>query len=123
MENTLKMLQAILEAAIEDIVRKNDITPAELDNVTKALCAIEKIKQIESCETNDEYSGRSYKRGRDNAGRFTSRDGQKTDGGYSGHSIRDRMIDKLEQMIDSARSEHERQTIQEWISRLDAATR
>ena len=38
--------------------------------------------------------------------------------GYSGHSIQDRMIDKLEQMYDEAKTEHERQVVQDWINRL-----
>ena len=149
MEKTLYMLQIVLEDAIKQIVRKEDITPTELDNVTKALCAIEQIKRIEG---EGEYSERSYnsrsrryegddnysyRRGRDSMGRFTSRgshEGGSNDSmsnshryndasGYSGHSIRDRMIDKLEQMMDSAKSEHERRTIEEWINRLDTEKR
>lgn len=38
--------------------------------------------------------------------------------GYSGHSIQDRMIDQLEKMFDEAKTEHERQTVKEWIRRL-----
>ena len=38
--------------------------------------------------------------------------------GYSGHSIQDRMIDQLERMIDEAKTEHERQTVKDWIRRL-----
>ena len=38
---------------------------------------------------------------------------------YSGHSIRDRMISRLEEMFDEAQTEHERQTIQEWIDRVN----
>lgn len=38
--------------------------------------------------------------------------------GYSGHSIQDRMVDRLERMMDEAQSEHERQTVREWINRL-----
>lgn len=35
-----------------------------------------------------------------------------------GHSIKDRMIAKIEQMYDEAKSEHERQVIQNTISRI-----
>ena len=38
--------------------------------------------------------------------------------GMSGHSIKDRMIDKLESMIDEAQSDYERKTVMEWIERL-----
>lgn len=37
---------------------------------------------------------------------------------YSGHSIQDRMVDRLERMIDEAQTEHERQTVKDWIRRL-----
>ena len=61
------------------------------------------------------YNDSSMMRGRD--GRMTTYDmdtsGRRMrsrmsyDGGYSGHSIDDRIIDKLEQMMDSAQSEYE----------------
>ena len=41
------------------------------------------------------------------------------DGGYSGHSIKDRMVAQLEKMYDEAQSEHERQTVSDWIRRLE----
>lgn len=79
------------------------------------------------------YSDSSMMRGRDaRTGQFTSRDGRMTahdmdtsgrrmrsrmsyDGGYSGHSIDDRIIDKLEQMMDSAQSEYEIRKINQII--------
>lgn len=39
-------------------------------------------------------------------------------GRYSGHSIKDRMIDRLERMMDESNSEYERKEIMEEISRL-----
>ena len=39
-------------------------------------------------------------------------------GGYSGHSIHDRMIAALEPLYDNAKSEHEKSEIDNWISRL-----
>lgn len=39
-------------------------------------------------------------------------------GGYSGHSIHDRMIAALEPLYDNAKSEHERSEIDNWIARL-----
>ena len=45
-------------------------------------------------------------------------DGATHHNGYSGHSIKDRMIDSLERMIDEAQSENERQTVKDWIRRL-----
>jgi hypothetical protein len=59
----------------------------------------------------DMYSNR---RGRSPVtGRYISRDG-----GYSGHSIMDRMVARLEDMYDEAKTDHERQTVEQWINRL-----
>lgn len=40
--------------------------------------------------------------------------------GYSGHSIKDRAIDKLERMMDEANSEYERESIRRMISQIRA---
>ena len=81
----------------------------------------------------DDYSGRyqhdgnSYRRGRSPVtGRYISRgmddySGRNRsyyDGYNSGHSIKDRMVARLESMMDEAQTEHERQTVSEWINRL-----
>jgi len=162
MSETLSDLKSLVEKEIRKITAKNDITPAELDNMTKSLCVLEKIKDIENRENMDamsggEYSGRmlphmacghndrtfydgrsvaddlrsygpemSHMRGRDpSTGRYMSRDAERrprSDTGYSGHSIKDRMIAKLEQMYDEAKTDHERQIVDEWISRLEHQT-
>lgn len=143
MSETLSDLKALIEKEIRKITAKNDITPVELETMTKALCALEKIKEIEHMDGGDmEYSGRmvstmpmgyndrrfyddnrSYMRGRDaRTGRYMSRDSERDHGpamGYSGHSIKDRMIAKLEQMYDEAQTDHERQVVDEWLARLD----
>ena len=41
------------------------------------------------------------------------------DRGKSGHSIKDRMIDRLERMMDEAGSDYERGEIGKWIERLE----
>lgn len=65
----------------------------------------------------DGYQGDSYRRGRSPVtGRYISRGSY--DDGYSGHSIMDRMVAKLESMYDEAQTDHERQTVSEWINRL-----
>ena len=63
------------------------------------------------------YRGDSYRRGRSPVtGKYISRGHY--DDGYSGHSIKDRMVAKLESMYDEAKTDHERQTVDEWINRL-----
>ena len=106
MEDMLNKLRETIETALGKIVQKGaDISPAELENATKAICLIEKIKQLSD---SDEKS--SYRRSMMGSHRRRS-----CDDGYSGHSIKDRMIARLEEMIDEAKSEHERQTVEDWI--------
>ena len=62
------------------------------------------------------YDGDSYRRGRSPVtGRYISRGHEE---GYSGHSIMDRMVASLESMYDEAKTDHEKQTVSEWINRL-----
>ncbi len=131
-----------IEDAIKPILGKGAaMTPADLESLTKAVCILEKIKTIENGNSyDDSYSENySYRRGRSAiTGRYVSRDampyhddyhdggnssrryydGNSNHNGYSGHSIKDRMIDRLERMFDEAQNEHERQTVNEWINRL-----
>ena len=46
-------------------------------------------------------------------------DGSSKNSGYSGHSMRDRAIAKLEGMYDEARTEHERQFLDECIKMIE----
>ena len=86
--------------------------------------------------SNDEVSrfyrdDNSYRRGRSaTTGRYVSRDdgystrryyGAGNNDGYSGHSIKDRMVAALEKMYDEAQTEHERQYMDDWIRRLENA--
>lgn len=154
LNKSLSSLKDVLNEEIKKVTKKADITPAELENMTKTLCLIEKIKMIEE---GDDYweengqSGRSYHMNR-NGGysygsgllpndpyyydeRYDGMSGRRmrsaTTGRYmsgtnrsygnygmSGHSIKDRMIAKLESMYDEATTDHERQVVDEWIERL-----
>lgn len=63
----------------------------------------------------------SYRRGRDTMGRFTSRDSNSYENSsrYSRHSAKDRMMAKLEDMADDAKTSRERETIMKVIDKLD----
>lgn len=63
--------------------------------------------------------GSSYRRGRDAMGRFTSRDGSYENSNRYRHSVKDRMIAKLEDMADDATTNRERNTIMQCIDKLD----
>ena len=144
MENeTLTNACKAIEKHIQAIIRKEaNMSPIDIDTLSKDLCALESLKRIESNEYSEGYSengnsGNSYRRGRAANGRFVSRDGGNSAGyydgsgnslryydgssnnsGYSGHSIQDRMVAKLEEMFDVAQSEHERQTVRDVINHL-----
>ena len=140
MEKVFKDLKRLLEEELRKIVSQNDISPVTLENATKAVCLMQKVQELEEWPSDEEmegyyskrgYSDRdsSYRRGRDAmTGRYVSRsDGRMSNGydrthmsnGYSGHSIKDRMIANLESMMDEAGGEYERKTINEWINRLE----
>ena len=142
----LEKINDAVEEAIRPIIAKGaNMNAAELDVLTKAVCTIEKIKQIENDDNGysemphsyDAQSGNSYRRGRSmTTGRYVSRDplpyseGSSSrrfydadpshNAGYSGHSIKDRMIAQLEKMFDYAQSDHERQTIDTWLRRIQS---
>ena len=134
--DNMASLKSTLEDALRSIAEKKNISPMDIETATKALCALEQIKVME-----DGNSERSYRRRRSHNGSYRSYDGSYDDSmnsrdryfnpshdssrdgsyddGYSGHSIKDRMVAKLEDMYDQAKSEHERQIVDEWIKRLE----
>lgn len=86
------------------------------------------------------YGSESYARGRDaDSGRYTSRGGHwdggyagdsygrhhsygdemRHDGGYSTHSVKDQAIQRLEQLMDTAKSDYERQEIHRMIETIE----
>lgn len=130
-------LRTVLVAQIKKVTAKNDISPTELDNMNKALCALETIDRIKNGElepggySNDTYrfSGTMPRMSHDSRmsydprmsygmpydGRYSSTYGHH---GYSGHSIADRMVDALERMYDEAGTDHERKLIDKYIRML-----
>lgn len=121
MEDILSKAREALESHIQLIVRKGvNMTPPDIDILTKDLCALETLKRIE-CTEDIGYSETSHRRGRSQT---TSRDTNSTryyDGsgnsGYSGHSIHDRMVAQLERMMSDAKDDYERQQISEFIKK------
>ena len=51
-----------IEDVIKDITSKKDISPAQLEHLSKSVCIIEKLKSMQQQE--NEYSENSYRRGR-----------------------------------------------------------
>lgn len=140
-------LEMMLESELDKIVKKGDLTPNELEAAKKAVCLVKEIQEVKEMKMGSEEGylergGNSYyypmyfNRGnssgrygainlansrynRDMRGGRSSYDHNTYDDGRSGHSIQDRMVDRLESMMDEAASDYERQTITEWIEKLN----
>lgn len=109
----LRQLEDLVESELKKLVKKEALTVVEIEAATKAVCLIEKIQKIQNGAEYNE--GHSERRGRNPGnGRFMS-----MRRGYSGHSIKDRMVDRLESMMDEAHSDYEREAISEWIRKLE----
>ena len=124
-----------LEEHIEMLTRKRgSMSPQDIELLCKDLCAMESLKRLEEGGGgySEAHSGdSSYRRGRAMDGRFTSRDGGGGSGssgyydggsgnsGYSGHSKKDRLIDHIEQLMDAAQNEQERQFLRNWLDRIN----
>ena len=144
----LKKVKENLISMIKRAEVKQDYTPQEVCNIKEAAEALYKIQIAEAMDDaaqSGDYSSMygtaplyhdmqnvgMYGRGRsrDSMGRYTgsygNSNGSNGGGSYGnmpshmyGHSIKDRMIDSLERMMDSAQSDYERQEIQQEIDRL-----
>lgn len=128
---------------VDQLAEKPDLTPQEIKNATDAFCLLHKMNEVERGDAMrdqywDTYSGYpqswvasgpypDYDYG-DNYGRrmrssTTGRymngpnPGQRQGGTY-GHSIPDRMVASLEDMMDTAHNDYERQMIQNEIKNI-----
>lgn len=129
-QDTLKNL----DESIEQLNKKKDITPSDLELLCKAYklkMDLEAYGMVEG-ESRSQYYDRmpmhDYSNGDWHAegsfapmrspvtGRYVSRDGY----GMSSHSLKDRMIAKLEGMYDEAKSEYEREEIRKEIRQIEA---
>lgn len=133
-----------LEREIKGIVKKDSMSPAELVNMKEALCAAKSIMDLigelpqEANDANSNgypasfalkpgfkyegYSGGtmpdySYRRGRSaTTGRYVSRG---YDNHYSGHSIHDRMIAKLEELYNEGIGPHDEAVVAAGIRMIE----
>lgn len=125
------ILERELDKEMDRIVSAGTLSPADVKTMTDAVRLMLKVKEYETwCEGENSYDGYSNRRGRSaTTGRYMSRDvypenrryRDSYDHGYSGHSINDRMVARLEDMYDEAKTDHERQLIDEWINRISAS--
>ena len=122
---------------LEEIARKGELGAGDLEIVHKLTDTIKNIDKIEMLEEDDGYSrdgdwemeGRgSYNRGssyrgrkRDSMGRYSRTGRMYPDRVYSRDSAKDRMMDHLEDMMQEARSEKEREAIRRCMNQLENA--
>lgn len=115
-------LEDLVIDELKKIVKKGDLSAAELKNATDSACLLMKLEELQNGDFEEEgYSesydhGRSYRRGRSpRSGRYVS---MGMNEGVSRHSINDRIVDKLERMMDESGSDYERSVISGWIDRI-----
>lgn len=137
----------IMERIEDEACRICKKDPLSKDDVMILGQLVDMMKDLSTRTTMDEYSDmyltpeeyserwHSMRRGRSpSTGRFTSmraepymdsyrdsygmRSMDSYNEGYSGHSINDRMIDALERMMDTAKTERERETIRKRIEEI-----
>lgn len=140
----LEELKEMLCGELEKIGKKGELSAGSLETVHKLTDTIKNIGKIEMMEDDGGYSedsrwmadgkmygtsydnGNSYARGRRNAkrdsmGRY-SRDGgdysMEHRGGYSRDGAKDYMMEQLEDIMESAGSEKERNAIRQCIHQL-----
>ena len=149
LEKNLEKLKAHAEEILETVVKKDNITAAELELGEKAVCTLNTINKLKNADMmiDNGYSGTSYRtpymheasymRGRDpETGRYMSRDAgnsanmnnrsydngyssRRSYDGYSGHSKREGMIETLNEMLATAQNEPEREYIRSWLRRAE----
>lgn len=126
----LQELRTLLEKEVEKVVKKGEITPAELESVARAVKTMCKIDEL---ERSGGYSGRSrysYDSTRSMSGgryyddRFRGdwpysydRSGRSGDG-YSGHDSKESMVQSLRMMMSNASSDRERSVLADTIDRI-----
>ena len=145
MHDTLKRLENQIMNELQKVVDKADMTPAELEVSSKAVCVLKELKEYEYMTNpmrNTSMDMYSDARGRDPmTGQYISRNsvpmyygtheassmmqnpgtvGNSYNNGYSGHSIKDRMFQRLEQMLPEAQNDGERQLIHDYMRKLES---
>ena len=120
----IKNLESVVEhteSDLEKAAKKTEFTPQELETV-KNIAKIAYYHQILKAMAEEEDRGysRHYPmysyagRKRDSMGRYS----RSYRGGYSMDESRDMMMDKLEEAMREAATEHERQAIEQCMSKL-----
>ena len=123
-KNAYYDLKDMLCRELEQVTNKGELSAGELDVVDKLTHSIKSIATIMAMEdsgySNDDMQGEnSYARKRDSRGRY-SRDYYSRDGRSMGYSRDDkaRMIEQLEDMMQDAKSDMEREALRNCINQM-----
>lgn len=131
LKKTLEHTKEVIKDELKKLIKKGELTPSEMDTVFKAVDAIKDICELCHEDPDGNYSmGYQGYSGTQSYGQHWTRDpyaqarspvtGRYISNGYSGHSIKDRMVARLEPMFDEASSDYEKQLIQNTINRIHA---
>lgn len=132
MHDTYKNLYEKGKHDLKKASEKADISATEWASVKTVLSAMCKLEELDpELVEGESYRssmdmGVSTRRGRSaRTGRYVSMvpgpyydSYGYDDRGMSKHSITDRMVDQIERMYDSAKTEHERRELDKWIERI-----
>lgn len=139
------ILEKDLANEMDNVITAGTINPTQVKTITDAVCLMLKTLEYgEWLQDGEDDIGASYRRGRNPmTGRYVSRrmgdsyvmdrmpmhegsygtraynmDAYDLD--YSGHSIKDRMVAKLETMVDMAKTDYERQEVMNAIHKIES---
>ena len=122
---------------LDEYARKPDMSAGDLEAIHKLSDTIKNLDKIDMLEGDGEYSQRGYSRDGNNSyargssyanrgmhyvrGHY-SRDGYSNEGrrgGYSRHDAKEAMMNKMEDLMDDAENEREREIIRRAMSQLE----
>ena len=124
---------------LEEIARKSELSAGDLEMVHKLTDTIKNIDKIDMLEDDGysqagdweargNYSRNSYNRGSSYANRgkhyvrgHYSRDGRNYSDGYSRHDAKERMLDHLDDMMQEASTDKERDAIRRCMEQIEKA--
>lgn len=121
--DVLYKFSEMLDREINNMVKKGSITPSDLEVANKAICLSIKIHDHldGSSMSDDEMTSGHWGYDYEYMPHYNRSYGRPMHGyksHMSGHSIKDRMIARLEGMYDEAQSEHEKQMIKAEIEKI-----
>ena len=102
---------------LRDYAEKGAISVSSVELAKNALSGLVKLKMLDEMDRHEKSrtNHESYQRYMDSGNR------RSYDDSYSnGHYMQDRMIAKLEEMYSQAKTDQERQMVDEWIKQLES---